>query len=54
MAEPHAASPDFTMFMGALATDRALWQDFLALCSFGAAWRVRMASSPHGIGLRDG
>ena len=35
MAEPHTASPDFTMFMGALATDRALWPDFLALCSFG-------------------
>jgi hypothetical protein len=35
MADLQAASPDFTLFMGALATDQALWEDFLTLCSFG-------------------
>lgn len=60
------ATPEFGSFMGRVATDRALWGDFLALCDFGGRlagsageraardWAVeRLATIPGGLLRRD-
>jgi len=44
-----AATPEFERFMGRVATDRALWTDFEALCGFGG----RLAGSPGERAARD-